>query len=249
MPRLRLDTLLVERGLVPSREKAQRLILAGQVRVQGHPNPKPGQQVPTDTVVELIAQPRFVSRGGDKLQAALDHFQIALQGKLCMDVGASTGGFTDCMLQAGASRVIAVDVGKGQLDERLRQDSRVVQMMETNARALEAGRFEARPMFAAVDVAFISLTKVLPSVTGVMADSAELVTLIKPQFEAGRGQVGKGGVVRDAAVRDQVVELIRQCGIGLGLDMVGVIESPLKGPAGNIEYLMYWRKGEKVTQS
>lgn len=241
--RLRLDGLLVERGLVESREKAQRLIYAGQVRVDGRPAAKPGQTVPAGARVEVEAPPRFVGRGGDKLEEAFRVFALDVRGLECLDVGASTGGFTDCLLQHGAAKVYAVDVGAGQLHARLRADPRVSVLDRLNARHLTPDRFPAPPRCAVVDVAFISLTKVLPAVNNVLAPGALLVTLIKPQFEAGRREVARGGVVRDPAVRMRVVETVRRFGeTALGLRWEGVCESPARGPAGNVEFLAVWRK-------
>jgi 23S rRNA (cytidine1920-2'-O)/16S rRNA (cytidine1409-2'-O)-methyltransferase len=239
----RLDLLLVARRLAESREKAQRLIMAGAVTVDGRVATKPGHTFPQDVPIALAGPERFVSRGGDKLDAAFQRFAVEVTGRICLDIGASTGGFTDCLLQHGAARVYAVDVGRGQLHEKLRTDARVVVMDEVNARYLEPGQIPEEPSFAVVDVAFISLTKVLPAITRVLASPAGIVTLIKPQFEAGREQVGRGGVVRDPAARAAVVEHIREFGEqALGLKWIGVCESPLQGPAGNVEYLAYWNK-------
>jgi len=235
--------MLVARGLAESREKAQRLILAGQVRVNSQPAGKPGHPCAADAVIEVIGGARYVSRGGEKLEAALRHFQIDVRGLVCLDIGASTGGFTDCLLQHGAARVYAIDVGRGQLHGRLRGDPRVVALEEVNARYLDPAQVPERPAFAALDVSFISLTKVLPAVTPLLTTGAWLVTLIKPQFEAGRAQVSRGGVVRDPAVHDAVVAGIREFGVReLPLEWVDVCESPLKGPAGNKEFLAAWRK-------
>ena len=242
----RLDKLLVERGLVESREKGQRLVLAGQVLVNGQMLTKAGHAVKDDVELSIKEQERFVSRGGGKLQGALDHFPIQVAGKDCMDVGASTGGFTDCLLQHGAARVIALDVGKGQLHWKLRQDERVTVLDKVNARYLTPEMLPFAPHLITVDVAFISLTRILPAAIAVMAAGAELVTLIKPQFEAGREQVGKGGVVRDETVRQQVVETIRQFGESeLGLTWHGVCDSPVRGPAGNVEFVAYWGSGPR----
>jgi 23S rRNA (cytidine1920-2'-O)/16S rRNA (cytidine1409-2'-O)-methyltransferase len=242
--RIRLDQLLLERGLAESREKAQRLIRAGVVRVAGQVAAKPGQTVPPESAIEVTAAERFVSRGGEKLEAAFQHFGLDVRGRVCLDVGASTGGFTDCLLQHGAARVYALDVGRGQLHWKLRQDPRVVVLDERNARHLQPSDLPERPAFATVDVAFISLTKVLPAVAAVLVPGAELVTLIKPQFEAGRDEVGRGGVVRDPAVRAAVVETVRVFGMQrLGLEWRGVCESPVRGPAGNVEFLAAWRRG------
>ncbi len=237
----RIDKLLVERGLVESREKGQRLVMAGQVLVNGHPFSKAGHQVADDVEIIVKAQERFVGRGGEKLQAAFDNFPLQAEGKGCLDIGASTGGFTDCLLQHGAARVVAVDVGKGQLHWKLRQDDRVTVIDKTNARYLAPDDLPFAPELIVVDVSFISLTRILPAAIGVMAEGAELVTLIKPQFEAGREQVAKGGVVKDEAVRRQVVDRIRAFGEDeLGLTCRGVCESPICGPAGNVEFLVHW---------
>ncbi len=241
----RLDQILVARGLAESREKARRLILAGEVRVMGRVADKPGSLVADDPGLEIaVREPdRFVSRGGWKLERAFEIFPICVEGRIGLDVGASTGGFTDCLLQHGAVKVYAVDVGHGQLDWRLRRDPRVVAMEGVNARYLKPGDFPERPSVAVVDVSFISLTNVLPAVTSVLDSGGELVTLIKPQFEAGRRLVEKGGVVRKPEVREAVVERIRRFGTEkLGLEWVGACESPLRGPAGNVEILAWWKK-------
>lgn len=241
--RMRLDQLLVERDLVESREKAQRLIRAGDVCVAHQPATKPGHLFPDDADITLKEKPRFVSRGADKLEEALRHFHLNVEGKITMDVGASTGGFSDCLLQHGARRVYAIDVGKGQLHWKLRQDPRVTVLEGVNARQLDPRWFDETPTLATVDVSFISLTKILPAVTTILPAAGEAVTLIKPQFEAGRDQVGRGGVVRDAAVHEEVVEKIRLFGSGeLGWIWQGTCVSPIKGPAGNTEFLAYWRK-------
>ncbi|MDI6775504.1 MAG: TlyA family RNA methyltransferase [Verrucomicrobiota bacterium] len=246
----RLDILLVERGLTESRAQAHQLILAGQVLVDGHALAKPGHKVRTDAAIEVKEGLRYVSRGGLKLEAALDAFRIEVKARVCADIGASTGGFTDCLLQRGAARVCAIDVGKGLLHWKLRNDPRVTAIEGVNARYLEPARLPEKVSLAVVDVSFISLTKILPAVLGVMTEPGELVTLIKPQFEAGRKQVGKGGVVKDAAARQAVVDRIRDYGINeLGLDWGGVCESPIKGLAGNVEFLAYWRKGVRCQES
>ncbi|OGV59772.1 MAG: hypothetical protein A2498_01440 [Lentisphaerae bacterium RIFOXYC12_FULL_60_16] len=238
----RLDLLMVERGLAESRTLAQRLIGAGQVYTGDRRLDKAGVSVDAHIPLEVRTGLPFVSRGGQKLAAAWESFHLEVGGKVCVDIGASTGGFTDCLLQRGASRVYAVDVGYGQLHWKLRQDPRVTVMEEVNARYLDASMFPERPTVAVVDVSFISLTLVLPAVIQVLSIPAELVTLIKPQFEAGRDQVGKGGVVRDPVVHRTVVERILAFGRDtLGLECAGTCESPLKGPAGNTEFLAYWR--------
>jgi len=242
MTRKRLDLLVVERDLAESRARAQRLIMAGLVRVDGQPSTKPGHSYKDDVHIEVSSTPRFVSRGGDKLEAAFVAWGLDVDGLVCVDVGASTGGFTDCMLSHGASRVYALDVGKGQLDWKLRNDPRVVVMEGINARYLPASALPEPAGFAAVDVSFISLTLVLPAVITVLSGLAELVTLVKPQFEAGREQVQRGGVVRDEAVRMDVVERIRSFGTEeLGLRWCGSMDSPVRGPAGNIEVLVHWK--------
>lgn len=241
--RIRLDQLLVQRGAVESREQAQRLIRTGRVLVAGQPATKPGHGYPQDVDCTVTESAPFVSRGGEKLAGALEAFGIRLDGVVAVDVGASTGGFTDCLLQHGAAKVYAVDVGKGQLHWRLRQDERVVVMEGVNARGLEPVWFDPPPQWATVDVSFISLTKILPALTRVLVPGGSAVTLIKPQFEAGREQVGKGGVVRDAAVHQAVIEAVRRFGTEeLGWIWHGHCVSPLTGPAGNREFLAYWSK-------
>lgn len=243
MAKKRLDLLLVDRGQVESREKAQRLILAGVVRVEGQVADKPGHPYAEDAVIAVEAGNRFVSRGGEKLEEAFGRFGISVTGLTCADVGASTGGFTDCLLQHGAARVYAMDVGRGQLDWKLRNDPRVVVKEGLNARYLQSGDIPEPFQFAVVDVSFISLTLILPPVTKLIALSGELVTLIKPQFEAGRDKVGKGGVVRDPVVHEEVIGQIRRFGTEtLSLEWKGLCESPIRGPAGNVEFLAWWRK-------
>jgi 23S rRNA (cytidine1920-2'-O)/16S rRNA (cytidine1409-2'-O)-methyltransferase len=242
----RLDVLVAARGLAESREQAQRVILAGQVRVDGRVCAKPGLRYADGVEIAVASLPRYVSRGGEKLEAGLEAFGIDPAGRHCLDVGASTGGFTDCLLQRGAARVDAVDVGKGQLHWTLRTDARVSVHEGVNARHLAPDAIAGSPDLAVVDVSFISLTLVLPAVKQVLAPVSDIVTLIKPQFEAGRAQVARGGVVRDAAVRERVVEAIRgYCVDRLGWRALGVLASPLKGPAGNTEYLAGWRQEER----
>jgi 23S rRNA (cytidine1920-2'-O)/16S rRNA (cytidine1409-2'-O)-methyltransferase len=233
--KLRLDQLVADRGLVESRELARRLIMEGHVTVAGQVADKPGMKVRADVEIVLKALPRFVSRGGEKLQAALDAFAVPVAGATCADVGASTGGFTDCLLQAGAAKVYAIDVGYGQLDYKLRTDPRVVVMERTNARYVET--LPEQPGLVVIDASFISLKLILPVVKGWMRVSAQVVALIKPQFEAGKGEVGKGGVVKDAAVHGAVLRDILDAAQGFGFAVRGLIRSPLKGPAGNIEFL------------
>lgn len=239
----RLDVIVVERGLADSREKAQRLILAGAVRINGQVADKAGRPCDADAVIDVERPPRFVSRGGEKLVEAMDRFGIDVKGLVCLDIGASTGGFTDCLLQHGAAHVYAIDVGHGQIDWRLRQDPRVTVMDGVNARYLKEGDLPQAGQFAVTDVSFISLTLIMPPVTRLLVPGAQWVTLIKPQFEAGRAQIGKGGVVRDPAVRLDVVEKIRKFGTeSLGLEWRGSCDSPIAGPAGNVEVLAWWRK-------
>ena len=239
----RLDTQLVVRGLAESREKAKRFVLAGAVRVNGQLAHKPSDLVADDAVLLVEAAEKYVSRGGHKLEAALDAFQISCHGLVCVDLGASKGGFTDCLLQREAARVYTVDVGKGQLDWKLRQDVRVVVHDETNARHLAVAALGEPVDLATIDVSFISLTKVLPAAVGILKAGGTLVALIKPQFEAGKKLVKKGGVVRDSRVHDAVTKMIQDFATEtLGLTVLGVIESPLLGPAGNKEFLIALRK-------
>ena len=242
MPKQRLDQLVVEQGLCESREMAQRMIRAGQVSVNGHPASKPGHSIAIDSDIQVKERPRFVSRGGEKLLAALDHFPVTVEGRTCLDVGASTGGFTDCLLQHGAEFVYAIDVGRGQLHDRIQRDPRVESRERVNARALSADDFPSPPSLCVIDVSFISLTKILPAVKEVLNKPAELITLIKPQFEAGRDQVERGGVVRDSTVHEQVIQTVKTFGTEqCGLTWEGIIPSPLKGPAGNVEFLAHWK--------
>lgn len=242
----RLDQLLVNLALAENLDKARRLIMAGEVLVDGQVASKSGHLHPEDADIKIRARPRFAGRGGEKLQAAIDAFNIRVGGLTCLDIGAATGGFTDCLLQNGATLVYAVDVGRGLLSEKLRKDPRVRVMDEVNARYLKQDMFEPMPAFASVDVSFISLTLILPAVIRVLASGGCIVSLIKPQFEAGRREVEKGGVVRDPAVHEKVIEKIRAFGVEkAGLEWLGVKESPLRGPAGNVEFLAYWRTSGK----
>jgi 23S rRNA (cytidine1920-2'-O)/16S rRNA (cytidine1409-2'-O)-methyltransferase len=239
---VRLDQLLVERGLFPSREQARRAVMAGTVEVEGKRVDKPGTAVPGEARVAVLAPKEpFVSRAGRKLAHALDHFEVDAAGRVCLDVGASTGGFTDCLLQRGAARVYAVDVGYGQLDLRLRNDPRVVVMERINARNLAPGALPERCGLITVDVSFISLLKVVPALVPHLAPGGLLLPMIKPQFEAGRGAVGKGGILRDEALRSRVV---RECAEGiaaLGLTPFGVFDSPVAGTGGNREAFALFR--------
>jgi 23S rRNA (cytidine1920-2'-O)/16S rRNA (cytidine1409-2'-O)-methyltransferase len=245
--KVRLDKLLVDRGLAASRERAQALILAGNVLVNDQKVEKAGAPIAEDCVIRLLGDDlKYVSRGGLKLERGLDHWNIGVAGKVCLDVGASTGGFTDCLLQRDAARVIAVDTGYGQLDFKLRQDARVRLLEKTNARYLTSEVLGETADFIAMDVSFISATLVLPAVIeAAFPHSAQdrsgrqVVVLVKPQFEAGREHVGKGGIVRDAVAQQGAVERVRTCLIGLGASSTDVIESPILGAEGNREFLLH----------
>ncbi|MDQ1694285.1 MAG: rRNA (cytidine1920-2-O)/16S rRNA (cytidine1409-2-O)-methyltransferase [Acidobacteriaceae bacterium] len=239
----RLDKLLVERGLVPSRERAQALILAGRVLVNEQKVEKPGASVAAEAAVRLLGDDlRYVGRGGLKLEAALDHWKIDLNGRNCADVGASTGGFTDCMLQHGAAAVLAIDTGYGQIAHKLRTDPRVMLLERTNARHLKANQVPLPVTFFAMDVSFISASLVLPAVVEANAHSlTEAVVLVKPQFEAGREHIGKGGIVRDPEAHTLAVERVRTAVLELGGEEVEVIDSPILGAEGNREFLLHAR--------
>jgi 23S rRNA (cytidine1920-2'-O)/16S rRNA (cytidine1409-2'-O)-methyltransferase len=237
---MRLDELVVARGLAPTRSQAQRLIMAGDVTVEGLPAAAPGTQVPVDAGIETKRALPYVSRGGLKLEAALDAFGLYPMSWICADIGASTGGFTDCLLQHGAGRVYAVDVGYGQLAWLLRQDSRVIPIERTNIRHLRS--LPEPVQLATVDVSFISLQLVLPRLVTMLQNDGHIIALIKPQFEVGKGQVGKGGVVRDPRLHREVLDKRLAGATELGLAPAGLIRSPLKGPAGNIEFLVWLRK-------
>ncbi len=243
MSKSRLDLLLVARGLAPTREKAQAMILSGRVEVEGRRVDKAGTPVDSSAAVQVLGPPHpYVSRGGVKLAAALDAFDLRPEGLTCLDVGASTGGFTDCLLQRGARLVYAIDVGHGQLDAKLRGDPRVVLRERVNARNLSSVHVPEPVALAALDLSFISVRLVLPSVVPLLAPGAAVVVLAKPQFEAGRREVPRGGVVRSAATQRRVVAEIEQFGSGLGLTLVGTIPSPIKGARGNQEYLLVFRQ-------
>jgi len=237
----RIDKLLVERGLAPSRERAQALILAGKVLVNEQKVEKAGAVVEQDAVIRLLGEDmRYVSRGGLKLERALEHWHIEVRGRICMDIGASTGGFTDCLLQHGAARVIAVDTGYGQIDLRLRTDPRVRLLEKTNARYLRREDVAEAVEFLAMDVSFISATLVLPAVIAAAGDQLRsMVVLVKPQFEVGRERVGKGGIVRDPAAQQAAADAVCAALADLGWRTTGVIDSPILGAQGNREFLLY----------
>lgn len=246
--KMRLDKLLVERGLAPTRERAQALILAGRILVDEQKLDKPGHAVPDSADLRILGDDlRYVSRGGLKLEAALRHWNIDLTGRFCLDVGASTGGFTDCMLQHGAACVLAIDTGYGQIADRLRRDPRVTLMERTNARNLVPGDLPPRISFLAMDVSFISATLLLPPVVrairaGFEAPAPlEAVILVKPQFEAGREHIGKGGIVRDPAAHRLAIDRVTTCVDSLGVTGIEVIDSPIRGAEGNREFLMHVR--------
>ncbi len=235
--KLRLDIALHLRGLAPSREKARGMIMAGEVLVNGSRVDKPGTRVTGSDDITVKAKPRFVSRGGEKLAGALLDFSFDVTGRICADVGASTGGFTDCLLQNGAARVYAIDVGYGQIDLRLRNDSRVIVMERTNARHVE--RLPEPVDLVVIDASFISLKILLPVIKGWLATQADIIALVKPQFEAGKGEVGKGGVVRSTEIHSRVLDDVTAYARRTGFFLRGLTISPLKGPAGNIEFLMW----------
>jgi 23S rRNA (cytidine1920-2'-O)/16S rRNA (cytidine1409-2'-O)-methyltransferase len=242
--RTRLDLEMTRRGLAQSREGAQRLIMAGKVRVNSRPASKADLKVDAETVIEVVgAASEYASRGGYKLAAAIDHFRVEVAGRRALDVGASTGGFTDVLLQRGAASVIALDVGYGQIAEKLRRDPRVIMMDRTNVRNVTPADLPYAPELIVIDTSFISLRIVLPAVIAIAAPEAAIIVLVKPQFEVGKGKVGKGGVVRDDALRKEAVDGILAFARESGLEVVGAIESPIHGAAGNLEYLALLRKG------
>lgn len=242
----RLDVLLVNRKLAESREKAKAIIMSGIVYVNGQKEDKAGSMFDIYAGIEVRgATLKYVSRGGLKLEKAMQNFPITLTDKVCMDVGSSTGGFTDCMLMNGAVKVYAVDVGHGQLAWKLRQDARVVVMEKTNIRYVTPEDIADKIDFSSIDVSFISLTKVLLPVKNLLRDDGEIVCLIKPQFEAGREKVGKKGVVRDIKVHKEVIDIVLEFAMSIGFDVLGLDYSPIKGPEGNIEYLAYLKNTDK----
>ena len=242
----RLDVLLVEKGLAPSREKAKAIIMAGIVYVDGNKEDKAGTTFPENAVIEVKGKTLpYVSRGGLKLEKAMQKFPITLSGKVCMDVGSSTGGFTDCMLQNGATKVYAIDVGHGQLAWKLRNDERVVCMEKTNIRYVVPEDIDELAAFSSIDVSFISLTKVLLPVKNLLTKDGQVVCLIKPQFEAGREKVGKKGVVRDRAVHEEVIRMVMDYAASIDFYPLALDFSPVKGPEGNIEYLLFLSKNKQ----
>ena len=250
MAKERLDVLLVKRNLAESREKAKAYIMAGNVFVDGVREDKAGSSFEETVQIEVKGlSMKYVSRGGFKLEKAVEQFGVNLEGKTCMDVGSSTGGFTDCMLQNGAVKVFAIDVGTNQLAWKLRTDERVVSMEKTNIRYVTPEDIGQLVEFVSIDVAFISLTKVLAPVYELMAENAEIVCLIKPQFEAGREKVGKKGVVRDKKVHEEVIVAVTSFAAATGFELLRLDYSPIKGPEGNIEYLLYAKKNERDAES
>jgi len=236
----RLDVLLVDRGLAESREKAQRMILAGLILVDEQKVEKCGAQVREDVVLRLLGEPsKYVSRGGLKLEGALERFRLNPESKTCLDIGASTGGFTDCLLQHGAGKVFAVDGGTNQLDWKLRNDPRVVVLEKTNARYLTFDRIGEPAEMVTIDVSFISVTLILPALVPLLAPAADLVVLVKPQFEVGKGMVGKGGVVRDPALQQEAVAKVSRKLLELGFSQLASMESPILGAEGNREFLVH----------
>lgn len=246
----RLDLVLVERGLAPSRAQAQALVMAGAVRVDGELLDKPGAVVPATASVEVKAAPRFVSRGGEKLDHACEQFAargLVVAGRICADIGASTGGFTDCLLQRGAAKVHAIDVGYGQLHPKLRNDSRVVVRERVNARHLRPGDLGEAIELCVVDASFIGIAKLLPAMVQILAPDGELVALIKPQFEVGRAEAARAkGVIRDEPTRLQAIARAREAFVAAGLEVVAETDSPLRGPKGNLERLLYARRLEPL---
>jgi len=239
--RRRLDIEIVRRGLAPSRERAQALILAGRVRVARVLRPKAGAQVSDETEIEVFGEEAWVSRGALKLLGALDSFRVSSQGRVCVDIGSSTGGFTEVLLARGAARVYAFDSGVGQLHERLRQDPRVILSERTNARHLGEGSIPERPTFATMDVSFISILKILPALKEILAEGADLVSLVKPQFEAGRAEVGSGGIVRDESVHTRVMLSVAEGASALGFRVLAVCRSRIDGVGGNREFFLHAR--------
>jgi 23S rRNA (cytidine1920-2'-O)/16S rRNA (cytidine1409-2'-O)-methyltransferase len=244
-PKIRLDTLLTQKGLAESRQKAQRMIMAGIVRVNGQMVDKSGTMISSDAEINVVGKScPYVSRGGLKLQGALEGFNIVVKGCVALDIGASTGGFTDCLLQSGAKKVYAVDVGYGQIDWRLRNDERVVVMDRTNARYLSSEDIEEKIDLVVIDVSFISLTKILPVTIGILKEQGEILALVKPQFEVGRREVGKKGVVKDPQKHKSAIDTVLKAAGELSYACCGIIRSPITGPAGNVEFFVRLHRGE-----
>lgn len=247
MPKRRIDAVLADKGFFPSREQARAAVLAGEVKVAGLPVTKAGAMVEEDVHITVAERPRFVSRGGDKLSGALEAFGVAVDGRRAADVGASTGGFTDCLLRGGAASVAAIDVGYGQLAWSLRNDERVAVFERTNIRHADPVALGAPFDLVVVDVSFISLRTVLPALLGLLGDGGDIVALVKPQFEAGKGRVGKRGVVRDPAVHQEVLEDVVTASEDHGLTVRGLTFSPITGPEGNIEFWLWVSRGGERT--
>jgi 23S rRNA (cytidine1920-2'-O)/16S rRNA (cytidine1409-2'-O)-methyltransferase len=241
----RIDHILVERSFFPTRTEAQKAILSGFVKVASQIVQKSSQLFDPDVSIDILNRKRYVSRGGEKLENALQIFSMDIHEKVVLDIGSSTGGFVDCLLQHGAQKVYAVDVGYGQLDLSLRKDSRVIVMERMNARYLEEEDFPEKMDLVTIDVSFISLKKILPCLMALLKPDARIVALIKPQFEVGKGQVGKGGVVRDEGLRLETIQKIKDFAVELGLESLGVCVSPLKGPAGNVEYFIFLKEKKR----
>ena len=247
MKKVRLDVLLVERKLIESRERAKAIIMSGNVYVEGQKADKPGTAYMPDAEIEVRSLPEYVSRGGLKLEKALKHFEVSPMGKVCIDCGASTGGFTDCLLKNGAVKVFAVDVGYGQLAWKVRSDPRVVTMERTNVRYVTSEMFEPKPNLATIDVSFISLSLVLPVLSQILTSDGQVVCLIKPQFEAGREKVGKKGVVRERSTHIEVLESFLQYSKESGFCVNDMTYSPVRGPEGNIEYLALLSRTDEIS--
>ena len=243
----RLDLLLVERGLAESRTRAQALVMEGKVRVDGQVETKASRQVKAEVEVEVEAPPRFVSRGGEKLEGAFEKFSLAAEGRICLDVGSSTGGFTDCLLQHGAKKVMAVDVGTNQLAYKLRMDPRVWVKENYNARFMKSADLPDVPTLAVTDVSFISLTYVIPVIARISRPGTHVVLLVKPQFEVGRGNLGKNGIVDDPQLREQALLRVSECAQNHAMTGCGTAVSPIEGTFGNVEYLLYLRTGQVRT--
>lgn len=241
----RLDVFLVENNFFPSREQAKRAVMAGNVLVDNQKKTKPGENISLESKIEILEKQQFVSRGGDKMLKAMKTFSITATDKICIDIGASTGGFSDCLLQHGAKLIYAIDVGYGQLDWSLRNNPKMIVREKVNARYLEIADFEPRPTLAVIDVSFISLDKIIPKTAEILDTSGEIIALIKPQFEADRCDVKKGGIVKDESVHNKCIEKIKNLSNNIGLEVNGVTDSPILGAKGNKEFLIHLLKNEK----